>query len=143
MTEVTFRKAVEEDHVALVKLAKTSKYTKDFSNRVMFSSPLVYEKGWIAVAEVKGQIVGFSCVRHKTRWPETVLYFIIIDEAYRSLKIGEKLIEYVMNDGPHTSMRLNVMKDNEAAKRFYDRLGFNVVGYAINGDAYSMTKEFN
>lgn len=141
-SEITLRPAKSEDHDEILKIAKQSKYTKDFSNRVMFSSDDAYEKGWIRVAEVDGKIVGFTCVRHAKRWPETILYFIGVDDEHKSQGIGEDMIHMVMASGPHSRMRLNVMKDNVRAQQFYERLGFEVSGVAINGEAWSMTKEF-
>lgn len=143
MSKFIVRSATVEDHKALVALAKTSKYTKDFSNRMMFSSDAAYEKGWIRLAEEEdGTIIGFTCVRHKSRFPETMLYFIVVDPEYRSQGIGEILIKDAVQHAPTNMMRLNVMKDNTQAKKFYDRLGFTVAGVAIDGTAWSLEKEF-
>lgn len=139
---IKFRTAREEEHAQLVRLAKTSQYTRDFSNRVMFSSERAYEKGWIRVAEVDGEIAGFSCVRHSIRWPETVLYFIVVAEHMRSKGLGEAMIHDIMRHSPHKKMRLNVMVDNVRAVAFYQRMGFTIAGTAIGAAAYSMVKEF-
>lgn len=101
-TVTTIRQATTEEHDTLLKIAKTSKYTKDFSNRVMFSSDAMYEKGWIYVAEYEGTAVGMACVRHKVRAPETMLYFIAIDPEWRSHRIGEALVDRIMADS-HTA----------------------------------------
>ncbi len=145
MARLTYsiRKATESDHDTLVKIAKTSKYTKDFSNRMMFSGPTAYEKGWIKVAVLPGgEILGFSCVRHKVRAPETMLYFITITPERRSEFIGQRLLEEVMKDSPHKTMSLNVMKDNRAVS-FYKRLGFRIVSDAMQGQAHRMSKEYD
>lgn len=133
--------ATKADHKELVRIAKTSKYTKDFSNSLMFSSDVAYAKGWIMKAILNGKIVGLSCVRHK-RDGTTMLYFVTIDPECRSKGIGEKLLTWVMMRGPHQRMRLNVMKDNTKAIAFYDRLGFAVVGEAMKATAWQMEKTF-
>lgn len=137
---IGFKIAGQQDHEKILKLAKTSKYTKDFSNAVMFSSPAAYAKGWIRIAENEaGEVVGFTCVRHKVREPKTVLYFLNVREDVRKQNVAKMLLDLVMSDSPHKTMQLNVMKDNEA-KGFYDRQGFQVTGEAINGQAHQMEK---
>ena len=136
------RNAHSCEHDMILAIAKTSRYTKDFSNRVMFSSDAAYEKGWIKVAESDaGEIIGFTCVRHKTRQPETMLYFITIHPEWRGQGVGKIMLDEVMDDGPHSRMALNVMKDNEAVS-FYENLGFERVGEAINGGAWRMEREW-
>ncbi len=136
------RLATVEDHPDILAIAKTSKYTKDFGNRLMFSSDAAYEKGWILVAvDILEVIVGFTCVRHKVREPVTMLYFITITPKERDKKIGELLLDDVMRRGPHTCMALNVMKENRAVS-FYERLGFKIAGDAFGGEAYRMVKEW-
>jgi len=144
MSELKFRAATPADHAELVKLAKTTEYTRDFSNKLMFSSDDAYAKGWIRVATIEGDIVGFTCVRHKSRKPflETMLYFVVVDPAHRSQGIGELLLEDAMFHGPHTMMRLNVMKKNARAVSFYKRLGFRIAGVSLEGHAYSMEREY-
>ena len=70
----SIRAATPDDHPDILAVTKTSKYTKDFSNRVMFSSDAAYEKGWIMIAENPGtKMLGFTCVRHKVREPVTMV----------------------------------------------------------------------
>lgn len=143
MSKTVFRRARHDEHADLVRLAKTSKYTQDYSNAQMFSSENAYAKGWIRVAEIDGVVVGLTCVRHKTRHPETMLYFVVTHPDYRSQSLGEQMLNDVMLHSPHRVMRLNVMKDNERAVNFYLRLGFKVVGTAIGEQALSLEKEYN
>ena len=139
----TIRRATIQDHDRLVKLAKQSKYTKDFSNAVMFSSPAAYDKGWIWLAEnAQGEAVGLACVRHKSREPKTMLYFVVVDERERGHGIAFDLLKVVMQNAPHSRMQLNVMKDNEALK-FYQKHGFQIVGEAIKGEAWALEKEWS
>ncbi len=135
------RTATPADHKAILQVAKQSKYTKDFSNQVMFSSEAAYAKGWIRVFEQDGKIVGFTCVREKVRQPEVVLYFIGIDEGAKGLGIGRRLIQDIMDRTKHRCMTLNVSKDN-SAKQFYDKLGFSVVGESLKGTGFALKKEW-
>lgn len=137
------RPATLEEHKELVRLANSSIYTKDFSNQLMFSGPDAYRKGWITIALDGSKIVGMSCVRHKVRVPETMLYFVVIEPDYRSRGIGEELLGHVMQHGPHSKMALNVMKENERAIKFYKRLGFRVAGETMKGQALKMEREYS
>lgn len=139
--EYFIRRAIKnEDHKAILKVAKTSKYTKDFGS-IMFSPDAAYEKGWIKVADMQGEIIAFTCVRHKVRELVTMLYFICVHPDHRDGFIGERMLESVMRESPHEVMALNVMKENRAVN-FYDRMGFKIVGEAIKGQAHRMEKKF-
>lgn len=141
MTAV-IRQATVDDHKDILLVAKQSKYTKDFSNQVMFSSPAAYEKGWIQVAEVQGKIVGFYCIREKVRSPETVLYFIGIDQEYKGFGTGKKLINHIIENTRHSRLALNVHKNNIEAQEFYERLGFQVAGTSLGGEGLALIKEW-
>lgn len=129
------------DHDALCRLARTSEFTRDFGS-IMFSSDGAYNKGWIRVAELAGDgIVGFTCVRHKVTQPKTVLYFITVAPAARGRQIGERLMRDLEEQTPHTCIHLNVAHENPNARRFYERLGYNVVrDDAISGTAWELEK---
>lgn len=133
------RSATIEDHKVLVKLARTSVYTKDFSNAMLFSSPEAYAKGWIRVHENDGGVpTGFTCRRDKTRAPITELYFIVVGPEFRGYRIGEQLLHDLFIQSPHHKVGLNVMKENTGAVRFYTRHGFKIVGVGLGGQAWRM-----
>lgn len=136
------RTATPADHKAILQVAKQSKYTKDFSNQVMFSSDAAYEKGWIRVLEMDGKIVGFTCIREKVRQPETVLYFIGVDGSAKGQGVGKKLIQDIIDRTKHRCLALNVAKANEEARAFYDRLGFTTVGESLKGTGLALKKEW-
>lgn len=136
------RTATKADHAAILLVAKQSKYTKDYSNSVMFSSDAAYEKGWIRVVEEDGKIVSFTCVREKVRQPEVVLYFIGIDGTVKRKGHGKALIEDIMQRTKHRRLALNVSKDNEEARAFYERLGFTVVRESLGGTGLALRKEW-
>lgn len=132
--DIVIRAAREEEHPELVRLARQSPYTQHFSNRIMFSSPIAYEKGWIRVAEIEGRLVGLTCFRHKVRRPEIMLYFIVVDPALRGGGIGKMLLDDLQATAPERRVALNVAEDNRDAQRFYLREGFQVeLGVAPKG----------
>jgi len=133
------RPATIEEHKAIMAVAKQSPYTRDFSNH-MFSGEAAYEKGWIRVAVVGGRIVGFTCVRHKVRAPETSLYFIGVDSEFHGRNVGTALLHDLMQQCPWPRIVLNVMKENEQALRFYDRHGFKVEGESLKGKGVALSK---
>ncbi len=136
--EVAIGAASSAEHDKLLAIAKTSPYTKDFSNRVMFSSDAAYAKGWIRAAYLNGEPIGFYCVRHKSRDDkETALYFITVAPSYRDLNVGAILMEDLKAQSPRRHIRLNVAKDNRA-KSFYDSHGFVVTGEGLGGAAHRM-----
>lgn len=133
------RPATQDDHAALVRLARTSVYTRDFSNAVMFSSPAAYERGWIRVyLSLGGEPWGMTCRRDKVREPLSELYFLVVDPAVRSTGIGELLLADLFRESPHHRVGLNVMKENEGAVRFYERHGLRKTGVSLGGKAWRM-----
>lgn len=133
----------EQDHKQICAIAKESKHTSAFSH-MMFSGDDAYEKGWIQVAEdeTDGSMLGFYCVRHKTRTPATSLYFITITEDARGLGIGSRMLQHLEDNSPHTCVELNVMKNNPDAIRFYERHGYKIVGESLKGKGVAMKKEW-
>ncbi len=141
--KVSIRPAVKEtDHKLILDIAKQSKFTKDFGS-IMFSSDESYNKGWIRVATLGDEIIGFTCVRHcMPKRGETVLYFITVHDKFRSHSIGGVMMKDLEEQTPHKRIALNVAKDNPRAVSFYERLGFTTQhGDAIKGTAFHMTKE--
>lgn len=121
---VTITQASPDEHTALLAVAKQSKFTRDFSNQVMFSSRAAYLKGWIRKAVgLDGSVVGFTCVRHKVRSPETVLYFIAVDSDVRQRNVGRALFQDLLLQSPSGFVSFNVDNDNAEARAFYARLG--------------------
>lgn len=142
------RSASTLDHVGLLKIAKTSPYTRDFGNRLMFSSDAAYDKGWIWLAsqqlpDTGEHVLGFTCVREKTRVDEVMLYFIVVDQTVRSMGLGEKLLRGLEERTTRSRVALNLLKENERAGQFYKRLGYKVVGEAMGGLAWRLHKELS
>lgn len=132
------RKAAFIEHGSIMKIAKLSKYTRDFSNHI-FSGEAMYEKGWINVAHMDfALLAGFYCVRHKTRTPATTLYFIGIDPEFKEMKVGTDLLQHMKDNSPYKCIELNCMKDNEPALKFYEKHGFKETGESLKGTGVHM-----
>jgi ribosomal protein S18 acetylase RimI-like enzyme len=139
---ITVRPADETEHGEILQISKQSPYTRDFSNRMMFSSKASYDAGWIVVARREESIVGFYCIRIKKRSLATSLYFIGVGRDHRRLGIGNILMQNLISrtDCSGRELWLNVSKSNEPAKQMYDLLGFEVVGEGIGGTAWKMVR---
>lgn len=139
------RPATPADHADIMKIAKQTPYTRDFSNH-MFSNPVAYQREWIWVAHRRlgcTDVIGFFCVRHKVRSPATSLYFIGVDQQFRRGGVATALLKKLIELSPSGCVQLNCMKDNEPALRFYARHGFRIVGESLAGKGHALefTKE--
>lgn len=131
----------DKDHKTLCALAKKSKYISSFSS-IMFSSPEAYAKGWIRLVENgDGTVLGFTCVRHKKRAPETMLYFLMIDPELRRSGLGRMLMDDLEDQTPHPIVTLKVMNDNPGAIAFYRELMYQEVGPCYDGKGIQMSKQ--
>lgn len=96
---------------------------------------------YVGIVEANGQPLG-RCGLDFTRNADTqdaFLYAAHIEPAFQSLGIGSALIahlEDVAQKRGITSVRLLVTKDNPRAQRLYERLGYCVIGEAINRWSY-------
>lgn len=135
---IQIQAAVPQLHPELSRIARTSRYTSDFTNRIMFSSDVTYARGWIVAALIGGKPVGFYCVRHKSRSPETVLYFLTVSPECRSTGVGAALMADLKARSPHGRVVLNVAKENVRAHQFYFREGFIEMGESLNGTALKL-----
>lgn len=133
--------ATRDMHNELQRIARTSKFTKDFGS-IMFSSEAAYEKGWIQVAvnAHTGKPGGFYCVRQKVRTPVTELYFITVEPELRDLGLGAMLLRHLEESSKLERVEFHVDKTNEAALRFYQRHGYIIIGEGIKGTAHRLQK---
>jgi len=140
---IKIRTAGIHEHDKVMEIAKTSKYTRDFSH-MMFSGEAAYQKEWIRVAEEEstGVLVGFYCVRHKVRSPETTMYFITVRPGFTKLGVASALLEDLKAQCPNNRIVLNVMNDNKPALGFYAKHGFNTVGPALKGKGVQLSLEW-
>ncbi|TNE83592.1 MAG: GNAT family N-acetyltransferase [Gammaproteobacteria bacterium] len=147
MSEVRVREVTEEDLPALLRLEKKCFRTDRLSRR-SFRHWIHAKHGSFIVAELDGQVVGYSLIIFFRGTVLARLYSIAIDPDHRGVGIARKL----MVEGEHISMeegrvflRLEVSVDNHAAIALYKSMGYQPFGiyrnyYEDNNDALRMQK---
>ena len=145
MSEIIITQAEPSEHKDILAIAKQHRCTKDFGSH-MFSPPSAYEKGWIRAAVdwcTHGKpIIGFVCVRHKVRDPETSLYFMGVHEDHKRKGVAQALLEDIKTRCPNPRIVLNVDKQNQPALDFWKAQGFVVTGDALKGKGVAMKLEW-
>jgi len=130
-----------EHHKLLSKLGRTNRYTEYFDGH-FFSHDKAYENEWIRIAIIEGQIVGLSCVRHKIRTPETMVYYMVVHPDFQGQHIGTILLRDLEERSPHARVVLKTMKSNTRAFDFYKKHGYEVESEnEYKGEGYLMAKE--
>jgi ribosomal protein S18 acetylase RimI-like enzyme len=144
---VKYRSAVESDDPTLMRMYSL---LNDFFYKVGYRLPHPENVGevwlesfkrtlgrfsYVYVAEFEGKVVGFMLCRLK-RVPATMGGVIVgelsdmwIEPDARRLGIGDKLsrlsIDWMREQGAH-SIEIQVLKDNEASWKLYERMGFKL-----------------
>ena len=147
MSEVTYRLVEEQDFPTLLEM-----YTllNSFFYRVGYRLPHPENVGevWldsfrrtlgrfsnVFIAELDGRVMGFMLCRLK-RVPAYMGGVIVgelsdmwIDESARRMGIGDRLsrlaMEWMYQQGAH-SIEIQVLKDNEASWKLYERMGYQL-----------------
>ncbi|MBI2674428.1 MAG: GNAT family N-acetyltransferase [Candidatus Yanofskybacteria bacterium] len=114
------RLAEEKDIPQIKKIADADKKCLGFISRAWLGASIAKEELHIAVLD--GEVVGF--IRwHKRRDGMITIYDLCVAERFRRKNIGQQLVS-VLGD---SYLRLKCHQDNPA-RDFYKRLGFEVVG---------------
>jgi ribosomal protein S18 acetylase RimI-like enzyme len=136
MNPVFIRQANKED---LADLEWNGEYTH--FRRLYADTYMMAEQGnaiiWIAEIEGNG-LIGQSFVSLKGNRPDLAdgivrayVYGFRVQVQFRNLGIGTRIMNTIEDDLRTRGFRqvtLNVGRDNHDARRFYDRLGYNVAG---------------
>lgn len=135
-------RAARYDEAGQIKaVAKQHRYTNHFSHPA-YCNRQRFERGWNLVAADRSLdpevFVGFASIRVKVRKPETEVDIIGTVESARSQGVGAVVLDHIRTMCPHRCLVLNVMKDNGAAIRFYERYGFSRAESALGGAALRM-----
>lgn len=103
-------------------------YTRDMCIDAVIAG---LEEGWIKVAEVDGEVVGFIIYRVFDGFPlGGYIRAIAVKEEFRGLGIGSKLMNVAENDifKYRRNVFLLVSSFNKYARRFYEKRGYEYVG---------------
>ena len=117
------RGSYDPDHRTLIKLSRTSPFTRGFAD-IRFIQEY-YAKGWVGVARLD-RPVGFVCLRHcrVARQPWTTIYEHCVEPNWRGLGIGAKLLRWAMAETPHDEIRCGCESTNSDGLAFWLKQGF-------------------
>lgn len=91
-----------------------------------------YDKGWVALLWEDAEPVGFWLIRQGTRNHWTTIHEIgVVPEAQRK-GYGERMVLHLLEGSPWHRIRLVCDARNDGGLKFYDRLGFRVLGERLN-----------
>lgn len=134
--EIVQMKKDDVDEICEVEnLSFTTPWSKD-----SFLAELHNEMARYVVAKVEGRVIGYGGM-----WlvmDEAHITNIAVHPDYRTMKIGEKLLEALTEEAKNNhieKMTLEVRPSNEAARGLYKKHGFN--DYGIRKGYYTDTKE--
>lgn len=122
----------------ICRIARQSRYTRDFTSHRFFRESIreTYAKGEVGVALELGRVVGFVYVKHlriKSR-PYSVIHYMGVDEAWRGLGIGERLLDWALASSPHKRIQLSCEHSNQPGMKFYEAAGYVAVGGGVYGE---------
>lgn len=103
-------------------------YTRDRCREVALAG---IEEGWIKVAEVNDEVIGFIIYRVFDGFPlGGYIRAIAVKENYRGLGVGSKLMDAAEKDifKYRANAFLLVSSFNKLARKFYEKRGYEYVG---------------
>jgi ribosomal protein S18 acetylase RimI-like enzyme len=124
------RKATLADLDALVALENRS-FDTDRLSRRSFRHLLTKAKAVTLIEEEEGAIAGYVAVLFNAGTSLARLYSIAVDERFRGIGIGKRLVEAAEQaalDGECVYMRLEVRRDNPASLALFHRMGYREFG---------------
>ncbi len=132
------RKMTEADLNEVCRIEQET-FADPWSNEDFFDSFKVQNNSYF-IAEVDGNIAGYCGY-----WGiagEGYIYNVAVSEKYRRQQIGYQMLRCLIEqakDRGIAALTLEVRQSNEAARRLYERLGFENAG--IRKDFYTKPKE--
>lgn len=139
---------VTPDDLALLLQIEKKCFTTDRLSRRSFRHWIQADNCAFIVADLDGQIVGYSLIIFLRGTTLARLYSIAIDPDYRGCGIARELMlkgEEVTEESGRVFLRLEVNVDNKAAIQLYESMGYQPFGiyrnyYEDNNDALRMQK---
>ncbi|HJR79994.1 MAG TPA: GNAT family N-acetyltransferase [Anaerolineales bacterium] len=126
-SDVIVRKAVSCDLASIKKLADCE--TRSLGFTVISAIVEGIELGFVFVAEVQGEVVGFQQYYHRKRDLQTTLYRKTVAKKWRRQGIATKLVDAVVEEAKKLNREVIFLKcpiDNESNK-FHLRYGFKKI----------------
>jgi ribosomal-protein-alanine N-acetyltransferase len=133
VSEVLIREMALSDVLAIARLAEEG--FRDFyqfdwqANAQALVKASASGKAFVAVAEIKGEVVGYCNLRS---WPAGGwIDQIVVDERHRRAGVGRLLLDVTIKTAIQKGfwkISLIVSKSDSAALSFYAKQGFEVVG---------------
>ena len=144
MVDIKIRQGKKEDLGRLYEIEKSS--VDAWSYEILKQDLINNDLSVYFVAEMDLKIIGFISIMNISG--EVHINNIIVDENYRGIKTGVKLLKYGMNYFSKDSVfgyTLEVREDNKPAINLYEKFGFKIVGkrknyYKNNKSAFIMWK---
>jgi ribosomal protein S18 acetylase RimI-like enzyme len=91
-----------------------------------------YDNQWVGLLWEDTTPVGFWVIRHGKRNQWTTIHEIgVVPEAQRR-GFGERMVLHLLEASPWHRIRLVCDARNDGGLKFYDRLGFQVLGERLN-----------
>ena len=150
MSEIHFRNAADADAAALASLGRRT-FTETFGYLYTRENLAAFlrnhsEERWageladpdlsVRVAEADGELVGYAKLGPPTlpfepRGPSIELRQFYLLKPWQGRGVSGELMRWVINEAGRRGAQdlyLSVFVDNQRARRFYERCGFEVVG---------------
>lgn len=109
---------------------------KEYSNKLVTNGKIW---GHYSMGEPISIVAGYFNNNSLTGY----LSLLSIDEKYRGKKFGTSLMKKVEEHAINCGMeriKLEVRKDNEVAQKFYENIGYKIIGDASNSSYYMLKK---
>lgn len=124
---VRIRKAKSEEADQIKNLADSETETIGFVPKAAIREGI--DQGYVLVAVVEGEVVGFQQYYHRKRDRQTTLYRKVVSKTWRDKGIGTKLTRFVLNESKRLGRDKLVLKcpvDNPS-NVFHKKFGFKLI----------------
>lgn len=115
-----------EDDDEVCRIAKLSRYTKDFASHRFYRTDIeqTYANKEVGVAKRGREIVGFVYCKHLKMRPMSVIHFMGVAPGVQGLGVGRALLEWGLAQSPHRYVELSCEHSNTVGMAFYTACGW-------------------
>jgi ribosomal protein S18 acetylase RimI-like enzyme len=128
-------KASFSDDALICDIARQSSFTRDFTSHRFFRTNIEadYEKGFVGISKLAGNVRGFIYCKHLVRKPMSVVHYMGVASFYHGCGIGQALLAWALKTSPWGRVELSCEHRNEAAMKFYERSGLRMIASGFYG----------